>query len=138
MNMFCPLCQETHDSPEECPEVDGEEGDEPSNEEIRANLIDGLEDAHMAVAIMVTFPREDNDIDEMRAESGRFGLKDALSKTEKVAAMASMEERIEELNEVINGDGPGGGMTATAIPASALFGGGDDDLPDTDGGGMFR
>jgi len=138
IEFYCPMCDETHDDPAACPEAEGDADDEElSTDEIREGVCDELTDAHAAFVVYVTFPRADNDEDEMRCGSGRFIDTDDLSKTELVAAAARLEQRIEEVNDELNGDdGPLQG--AVGIPTKALFGDGGSDLPDTDGGGMFR
>jgi len=138
MEFYCPVCEEAHDDPRACPAADEGEDEELSTAEIRDGVVDELQGAHAAFVVYVRFPREDNDEDEMRTGSGRFIDTDDLSKTELVAAAARLEQRIEEVNDELNGEDDGPLSGAVAMPTSALFGDGGADLPDTDGGGMFR
>ena len=137
VEFYCPVCETTHDDPRECPEADGDEDNDLTTAEIRDGVVDELENAHAAFVVYVVFPREDNDEDEMRTGSGRFIDGEELSKAELVAATARLEERIEEVNDELNGDGDGLPGKAVGVPASALFGG-DGELPDTDSGGIYQ
>lgn len=145
----CARCGEPLDAHDEdtgqCPveaagKADEDENDEQSSEEIRANAQETLADAHAAAVVCVTFPREDNDLDEVDPMNANFILSEELSYTELLATKKVLDEGVDMLQDDLESmEESRSRPTAMAIPTTLgqlLGGGSGSEQPDPEGWGF--
>lgn len=138
----CAECGEEHTDPAECPEFDlaGEdEDDHPSGREIRENAIEELSDAHIAAMVIITFPRDDNDHDEVDYGTTSFALGEDCSTTELIAGKKLATDGIDILADIYDESPPS--ATVAAVPTDGLaqmLGGRVGGEPDEDDEGGHR
>lgn len=84
---------------EETEEDDEKEDDDQSVEELQANAVEEIGEAHVAAMVCVRFPTEDNDLDRMAPTSTSFAKTDALSLAQILAARTVIEEGLEDLGD---------------------------------------
>lgn len=124
----CARCGEPLDAHDQdtgqCPtdaagEADEDGDDEPSSEEIRADAQETLADAHAAAIVCVTFPREDNDLDEVDPMNANFILSEELSFTELLATKKVLDEGVDMLQDDLESmEESRSRPTAMAIPTT--------------------
>lgn len=134
----CPICDETHDHPTECPHIRASDEDENEEdldaEEIRRESVDEMSQAHVGITLYITFPREDNDIEHVTPSQSSWFLMNEMSLTEKLASVKLIEDGIERMDERFGSVGDDDDTQVEAmgieIPANIdlgqLLGGGED------------